>query len=137
MDYIVKDTINVKDFCDIRESVNWNKVSEEQVERAISKSMFNVSVFDNDLCVGVGRIVGDYTLKGILTDIMVRYGYHGKGIGKLVVINLIKRLEESIKVGECFQLEANPTFSNRDFYVKCGMKYKPQNQDGTYLWIRK
>ena len=26
---------------------------------------------------------------------------------------------------------------NRDFYVKCGMKYKPENQDGVYIWIKK
>ena len=59
------------------------------------------------------------------------------GIGKIVVTTLIKNLEDSVEDGYCFQLEATPTNSNRDFYIKCGMKYKPSNQDGTYLWIRK
>ena len=26
---------------------------------------------------------------------------------------------------------------NREFYIKCGMKYKPENQDGVYVWIKK
>lgn len=137
MKYIVKNTIDAQDFVDIRESIDWNYIKIEQVEKAVSKSMFNVSVFDKNLCVGVGRIVGDGVLKGILTDVMVRPNYQNKGVGKLVVTSLIKRLDESIKDGNCFQLEASPTFSNREFYVKCGMKYKPENQDGTYLWIRK
>ena len=137
MKYIVKNTIDAQDFVDIRESIDWNYIKKEQVEKAVSKSMFNVSVFDKNLCVGVGRIVGDGVLKGILTDVMVRPNYQNKGVGKLVVTSLIKRLDESIKDGNCFQLEASPTFSNREFYVKCGMKYKPENQDGTYLWIRK
>lgn len=137
MSYIIKSTILAKDFCDIRESIKWNKLNEKQVERAISKSMFNVSVYEDNLCVGVGRIVGDYTLKGVLTDVMVRDGYQGRGVGKLIVTTLIKMLEDSVHEGECFQLEATPTSGNRDFYVKCGMKYKPENQDGTYIWIRK
>ena len=137
MNYSVKNTINYKDFCDIRNSINWNELNPLQVKRAIEKSMFNVSVFDKDLCVGVGRIVGDGVLKGVLTDIMVRDNYQGMGIGKIIVTTLIKNLEDSINDGESFQLEATPTFNNRDFYIKCGMKYKPENQDGTYLWIRK
>ena len=137
MKYIVKNTIDAQDFVDIRESIDWNYIKKEQVEKAVSKSMFNVSVFDDDLCVGVGRIVGDGILKGVLTDIMVRKDYQGLGIGKIVVTTLIKNLEDSVEDGYCFQLEATPTNSNRDFYIKCGMKYKPSNQDGTYLWIRK
>lgn len=137
MNFIIKNIITAKDFCDIRESVHWNTIHENQIEKALSKSMFNVSIFDKNICIGVGRIVGDYVLKGLLTDIMVRPEYQGKGVGKLIVTTLIKMLEESIPNGECFQLEATPTFSNREFYIKCNMKYKPENQDGTYLWIRK
>ena len=99
--------------------------------------MINISVFDNDKCIGVGRIVGDNVLKGMLTDIMVLKEYQNKGIGKLIVTSLINELSSQIKAGECFQLEASPTANNRDFYIKCGLKYKPENQDGVYLWIRK
>ena len=99
--------------------------------------MVNVSVFDKELCVGVGRIVGDNILKGMLTDIMVRPEYQGKGVGKLVVNKLISKLYNSVREGESFQLEASPTASNREFYIKCGLKYKPENQDGVYMWIRK
>ena len=68
---------------------------------------------------------------------MIDKKYQGKGIGKIIVTSLIKELTDYVCVGECFQLEASPTANNRDFYIKCGLKYKPENQDGVYLWIRK
>lgn len=133
----IEKQINVKDFIEIRKLVGWNKLNEDQIKRAIDNSMINISVFDNDTCIGVGRIVGDNVLKGMLTDIMIVPNYQGKGIGKIIVTSLIKELTNMVKDKECFQLEASPTASNREFYIKCGLKYKPDNQDGVYLWIRK
>ena len=137
MEYLVKKEIEVKDFVRIREELKWNSIPANLVEKAINGSMINISVFDNNTCIGIGRIVGDGALKGMLTDIMVSPNYQKKGVGKLVVTSLIKELENMVKDGDCFQLEASPTASNREFYIKCGLKYKPENQDGVYLWIRK
>lgn len=129
--------INEKDFCRIRENLKWNSIEEEQVKKAIQNSMINVSVFCDNLCVGVGRIVGDNVLKGMLTDVMVLKEYQGKGVGRLIVTNLINKLDSMVLKGDAFQLEASPSYGKRDFYVKCGMKYKPENQDGVYIWIKK
>lgn len=137
MKYTINNNIEVLDYVKIRESVGWNKIPDLLVQKAINNSMFNVSIFDNNKCIGVGRIVGDNALKGMLTDIMVLPEYQGKGIGKTIVTTLINQLNNMVEDGECFQLEASPTSNNREFYIKCGMKYKPENQDGVYLWIRK
>ena len=137
MEYKLEHFINAKDYLKLRAENAWNVIKEEQVERAVNNSMFNISVFDNDNCIGIGRIVGDNVLKGMLTDIIVSKEYHGKGVGKLIVTTLINELTDKLKDGELFQLEASPTNGNRDFYIKCGLKYKPENQDGVYLWIKK
>lgn len=137
MDFKVKNLIVPQDFINIRNNLNWNSIPYDLVKRAINGSMVNISVFDEEKCIGVGRIVGDNALKGMLTDIMVLKEYQGKGIGKIIVTSLIKELNNLVKEGESFQLEASPTANNREFYIKCGLKYKPENQDGVYLWIRK
>ncbi len=137
MKYKITYNIKPEDFESIRASVGWNKLPYNQIDLAIKNSMINVSIFDENLCVGVGRIVGDHILKGMLTDVMVRKEYQGKGVGKLIVNKLISKLYNSISEGESFQLEASPTTNNREFYIKCGLKYKPENQDGVYMWIRK
>ena len=56
---------------------------------------------------------------------------------KIVVTNLLEQISNYLDEGEQFQLEATPTNGNREFYIICGMKYKPENQDGVYLWIKK
>ena len=137
MNFKVKKVIEPEDFINIRNNLNWNSIPYDLVERAIKGSMINISVFDKEKCIGIGRIVGDNVLKGMLTDIMVLKEYQGKGIGKIIVTSLIKELNNLVKEGESFQLEASPTANNREFYIKCGLKYKPENQDGVYLWIRK
>ena len=133
----IKNYIVVEDYQKIRKEVGWNDLLDNQIKRAIDNSMLNVSVYENDECLGVGRIVGDGVLKGMLTDIMIPPRAQGKGVGKLIVTTLINQLEDMVQEGESFQLEASPTSGNRDFYIKCGLKYKPQNQDGVYIWIRK
>jgi len=135
--YKIEKCIDIKDFIQIRHELGWKDIREEQLEKAINNSMVNISIFDKDLCVGVGRVVGDNVLKGMLTDIMVKKEYHGKGIGKLIVTNLINEITNKLEDGDLFQLEASPTSGNREFYIKCGLKYKPENQDGVYLWIKK
>lgn len=137
MNYKVENYINSKDYLMLRREHGWKEIKEKQVEKALEKSMFNISIYDNDKCIGMGRIVGDNVLKGMLTDIIVSNKYHKKGVGKLIVTTLIKKLTDSLEEGYLFQLEASPTNGNREFYVKCGMKYKPENQDGVYLWISK
>lgn len=133
---IIKD-IKYTDFIRIRKLIKWNELDENQIKISLKNSMINISIFYNNMCIGVGRIVGDNVLKGMLTDIMVDPNYQGMGIGKLIVTSLINEVENRINIGNCFQLEASPTANNREFYIKCGMKYKPENQDGVYLWIRK
>lgn len=137
MCYKIQYNINTTDFINIRRNVGWNDIPYQLVEKAINNSMISISVFYKKQCIGIGRIVGDNVLKGMLTDIMVLKEYQGKGVGKLILTSLINKLNNMIKEGECFQLEASPTANNREFYIKCGMKYKPENQDGVYLWIRK
>lgn len=137
MNYIIKKEINVEDFLRLREELGWKNLSKKQLAKAISGSMINLSIFHDNECVGIGRVVGDNALKGMLTDIMVSKKYQKQGIGKLIVTTLIYDIEKILEEGEQFQLEASPTEGNRDFYIKCGMKYKPENQDGVYLWIKK
>ena len=137
MDLIVKYKIEPTDFMNIRENVNWNYIPYDLVKKALDGSMINISIFDKDKCIGIERIVGDNVLKGMLTDVIVMKEYQNKGVGKIIVTSLIKKLNDQIKPGESFQLEASPTANNRNLYIKCGLKYKPENQDGVYLWIRK
>ncbi|MBR3116393.1 MAG: GNAT family N-acetyltransferase [Bacilli bacterium] len=137
MNYEVINDVKPEYIHDIREILGWKDVSIEQLQKGIDNTMCKVTIKNDEDIIAVGRLVGDYSCKGVLSDIMVNPKYQKQGFGKIVVTSLLKQAEDTLKSGELFMVEATPTSGNRDFYVKCGMKYKPENQDGVYVWLKK
>lgn len=137
MGYSIIYDIDPKDLVNLRKVLGWKEISLIQVEKGLKNTMCKVSVQIDNETIAVGRLVGDYSCKGVLSDILVHPNYQGKGLGKIVVTTLLQMVQDSLNEGELFQIEATPTSGNTDFYVKCGFKYKPQNQDGVYVWLEK
>lgn len=137
MNYKVNHDIEPVDIVTLRKLNGWKEINLDQFIRGLKNTQFKVSIKSDEEIIACGRIVGDYSCKGVLSDVLVNPKYQKQGFGKIVLTELFKMVEESLKEGEKYQIEATPTGGNREFYVKCGMKYKPENQDGTYLWIEK
>lgn len=131
------DDIIPGDLIILRESVSWKKIDHRQIKKALDHTMVKVSVKSNDKIIACGRLVGDYSCKGVLSDIIVCPDYQGIGLGKIVVKRLLEIVKDDLKPGQLFQVEATPTSGNRNFYIKCGLKYKPEVQDGVYIWLKK
>jgi GNAT superfamily N-acetyltransferase len=136
-DIILEEKIEVDEFLEIIESVGFKTYSKDQVEKALANTMYMVKAIADDKVVGIGRVVGDYSIVCCLSDICVRPDYQGKGIGLLIVNKLRSMIEEGVKPGEKMQIELTPTAGNEAFYQKAGFKYKPEKITGMYLWIKK
>ena len=137
MEYEVIHDIKPNDFIDLRKILGWKEINLKQVEKALNNTMCKVSVKKDNQTIALGRLVGDYSCKGVLSDILVHPDYQRKGFGKIIVTTLLKMVQNNLKEGEIFQIEATPTSGNREFYIKCGFKYKPENQEGVYVWLKK
>ena len=136
-DIILEEKIEVDEFLEIIESVGFKTYSKEQVEKALANTMYMVKAITDNKVVGIGRVVGDYSIVCCLSDICVRPDYQGKGIGLLIVNKLRSMIEEGVKLGEKMQIELTPTAGSEGFYQKAGFKYKPEKITGMYLWIKK
>lgn len=134
---ILEENITVDEFLEIIESVGFKTYSKEQVEKALKNTMYMVKAIINNKVVGIGRVVGDYSIVCCLSDICVRPEYQGKGIGLKIVNRLREMIEAGVKEGEKMQIELTPTAGNEEFYKKAGFKYKPDKITGMYLWIKK
>lgn len=134
---ILEENITVEEFLEVIESVGFKTYSKEQVEKALKNTMYMVKAIINNKVVGIGRVVGDYSIVCCLSDICVRPEYQGKGIGLKIVNRLRTMIEEGVKEGEKMQIELTPTAGNEEFYKKAGFKYKPDKITGMYLWIKK
>ena len=129
--------INAEEFYTLRKSVNWKDVGASQLSVALENSMYVVGIYENDSLVAMRRMVGDKVFKGLLTDIIVRPDYQNKGYGKIVVTELLKLAQENMHDGDLMCIEAAPTNGNIPFYIKCGMKHNPEEQEGVYIWLKK
>ena len=134
---ILEEKISVDEFLEVIESVGFKTYSKEQVEKALNNTMYMVKAIIDDKVVGIGRVVGDYSIVCCLTDICVKPEYQGKGIGSKIVNKLKNMVEAGVKEGEKMQIELTPTAGNEEFYKKAGFKYKPDVITGMYLWIKK
>ena len=137
MKYKIEHSINAEEFIEMVESVGWKTYSLEQIKKALMNTMYMVKISYNDEVVGIGRVVGDYSIVCILTDVCVKPKFQGKGIGLKIISELKKMIEEKVAVGEKMQIELTPTAGNEEFYKKIGFKYKPDIITGMYLWIKK
>ena len=131
----IRNKISAADFYKMRKSVKWKEVSLEQLEKALSNSMNVIGIYEENEIVAMGRIVGDYTFKGMLTDIIVKPECQKKGYGKIVVTKLLENVKAGLKHSEKIEIQSSPTAGNRNFYVNCGLEYEPEEQDGVYIWI--
>lgn len=62
----------------------------EQTKLAMDHTLFRVSVFDGKQIVGMARVIGDMGLCYYIKDVVVLPEYQGKGIGRLLIDELLK-----------------------------------------------
>lgn len=130
-------SINVEEFLEVIEAVGWKTYSKEQVEKALQNTMYMVKATVDGKLAGIGRVVGDYSIVCMLSDICVKPEFQGMGIGLKITTELKRLIEENVAEGEKMQIELTPTAGNEGFYEKAGFKYKPDKITGMYLWIIK
>ena len=137
MEVILDYSFTADEFLEMIESVGWNTYSKEQVEKALANTMYMVKATVDGKLAGIGRVVGDYSIVCMLTDICVKPEFQRQGIGLKIATELKKLIEENVKDGDKMQIELTPTAGNEAFYQKAGFKYKPEKITGMYLWIKK
>ena len=133
----IRTKITGEEFYEMRKSVEWKETNIAQLDRALENSMIVVGIYEDDELIAMGRLVGDYYFKALLSDIIVKPFYQKKGYGKLIVTKIIEIAKENMREGDILCIEGSPTNGNLEFYLKCGFKYKPEIQDGIYIWLKK
>ncbi|MFL0246173.1 GNAT family N-acetyltransferase [Candidatus Clostridium stratigraminis] len=66
-----------------------------KVEIALKNSLFIVTLWDKDKLIAFGRIVGDYGITYVVSDIMVDPEYQRKGLGKIIMKEIDSYLNQN------------------------------------------
>ena len=92
----------------------------EQTKLAMDHTLFRVSVFDDDRIIAMARMIGDMGLNYYIKDVVVIPEYQGRGIGRLLINELLKFVNDNgiRDTGIFVELCAMP--DKMPFYEKLG-----------------
>jgi len=107
------DNIDWQAVCGVLREAGLAAHSIELTRKAFENSYRVVFVFDNQLLIGVGRAISDGAYQAAIYDIAVLPSYQGKKVGKLIVGELHKGLQNINII-----LYASP--GKESFYNKIG-----------------
>ncbi len=89
--YTIKhNELSAEEFISLWETVWGPGPSLEQTRLAMEHTLFRVSVFDGDRIIAMARMIGDMGLDYYIKDVIVRPKYQGKGIGRLLMNELLQ-----------------------------------------------
>ena len=113
-------TLSAEEFITLWETVWGQAPTLEQIRLAMAHTLFRVSVFDGDTIVAMARMNGDMGLCYYIKDVVVRPEYQGKGIGRMLINELLKFINDhGVKGTEIF-VELCAMTDKIPFYQKFG-----------------
>lgn len=93
--YMVKyNTLTPEEFITLWESVWGDGPTIEQTRLAMEHTLFRVSVYDQDKVIAMARMIGDMGLNYYIKDVVVRPEYQHQGIGRLLIQELKRYIND-------------------------------------------
>jgi len=112
--------LSAEEFIDLWESVWDGAPSLEQTRLAMEHTLFRVSVFDGERIVAMARMIGDMGLDYYIKDVVVRPEYQHKGIGKMLIGELMNYIHKNGIPGTEIFVELSAMPDKIPFYEKLG-----------------
>lgn len=114
--------LTAEQFIELWETVWGDGPSIEQTRLAMQHTLFRVSMWDDDQIIAMARMNGDMGLNYYIKDVVVRPEYQHKGIGRMLINELLKFINDNgVKGTEIFvELCADP--DKIPFYEKFGFE---------------
>ncbi|XVH30866.1 GNAT family N-acetyltransferase [Haloferacaceae archaeon DSL9] len=123
------DPPTVDDFLRLREAAGMAARSREAVARGLPNTTFGVTVYRDDVAVGMGRIVGDGGSVYQIADMAVDPDHQGAGLGTAIMDRLMAYLEANAPSGAYVNLIADV----EGFYERWGFEEVRPASRGMYL----
>lgn len=122
-DLIVKyNELTAEQFIELWETVWGDGPSLEQTRLAMQHTLFRISVWDGEQIVAMARMIGDMGLDYYIKDVVVRPEYQHKGIGRLLIKELLKFISNNGVKGTDIFVELCAAPDKIPFYNKFGFE---------------
>lgn len=125
--YVLKNAaVSPDDYNELREKSGIGpRKSKKNVEIALANS-FIISIYDDDKLIAMARVVGDGAISLVVTDVMVDSNYQKNGLGRVLMNEVSKYLDENYDEDSYIILLANTPYDK--FYEKFNFKQIPNKK---------
>lgn len=114
--------LTAEEFIFLWETVWGDGPSLEQTELVMKHTLFRVSVYDKDNIIAMARMIGDLGLNYYIKDVVVKPEYQKKGIGKMLINELMKYIRENGVGGTDIFVELCAVPDKISFYEQFGFE---------------
>ncbi len=112
--------LTAEEFILLWESVWGDGPTLEQTRLAMEHTLFRVSVYDGEKAVAMARVIGDLGLDYYIKDVVVRPEYQGRGIGRMLIGELLNYIDDNGIPGTEIFVELCAMPDKIPFYEKFG-----------------
>ena len=114
----------------LSEAVGFGSKEKSILEEAFKHTLYSLCVYDEDKFIGYGRIIGDKTIFLYFHDLKVLPEYQGQGIGRGIMTNLLKQVDEYKKVNPKIRTYLGAAKGKEGFYERFGFEVRPNGDVG-------
>ena len=108
-------------YCHLRSASGLSPKTAEAAARGLPNSLFAVQVLHGDEIVGMGRIIGDGGCFYQVVDIAVLPAHQVRGLGKLIMREIMRYIEEQVPASAYVSLIADGQAQN--LYAQFGFTH--------------
>lgn len=116
----VKKLPNVSEYLCLYKSVNWGTRDEKIVQEALNNSLFGICAYDDNKIIAMSRVIGDKSIFLYVQDVVVDSKYQKKGIGKELMVQLVKELRKYKNLYPGMRIYLGASKGKEKFYEKVG-----------------
>ena len=130
MNITYTNSISAENCNKLRNSAGWPQMHNKQIEIGLSNSTFIVVAMDNDIIVGMARIISDGGYVYFIVDVIVLPEYQRKGIGKTMMKMIMDFIDRKLEDGHCIQIDLLAARGKEKFYEEFGFIRRPNDVFG-------
>lgn len=108
IDYSILPPENFEELLKLYDLLGWNSLNltANDLERMCKQSWYAVYAYDEQQLVGMGRVISDGVITGIICGICVLPSYQSKGIGKEIINQIIQHCEQNKVIPQLMCVES-------------------------------
>ena len=137
-EYYITNEINPDEYLEMRRSVGWSVFPVEEAKEGLKHTSFLCCIRDNSKAIGIGRAIWDHGYVVFIADIIVRPEYQGKGLGSIIMNDLLGKIRQTLKPGHRIMISLLAAKGKEGFYEKFGFIDRPNETfgSGMHQWIK-